>query len=506
MAGSRSLQRAAFRQCSKAATRPLTTSQQRLQRPGAEPIDTREVSPYSSSNPARSNTYNSTVGHRKISSTQETPNAQAGGPPIRYLERPSTPSPRRYTPSRPSGERLPQNTRLGKSDIEVSVDGKPCRFSPVVLRDTCECPSCVDPSTKQKLFSTADIPLSIGARSVAQSQRGSVTIKWDNDLPGYGPDHWTSIEIEVLRGLMESGIPPSAFQEPLPARTLWDAHAYQERQDIDYEAYMQDDAVLLKALRQLHSHGLLFLTNVPESENSVAAITERIGPVKNTFYGYTWDVRSVPQAKNVAYTSQDLGFHMDLLYMEQPPHLQFLHCIRSSSVGGASLFTDSYKAASDLYDKNMEAFDQLSKTGVNFHYNHADTHLYRQSRPVFELREKRSYLKLVQDRDGGATTVNPEEWLEAISWSPPFQAPFSLRERPVQYQALVPITRPPLESLNLKINSWHTAAREFGQLIHRPKGIYERLMKPGECVLFDNRRVLHARRAFEVGDMARRGG
>lgn len=30
--------------------------------------------------------------------------------------------------------------------------------------------------------------------------------------------------------------------------------------------------------------------------------------------------------------------------------------------------------------------------------------------------------------------------------------------------------------------------------------VYERMMKPGECVLFDNRRVLHARKAFEVGD------
>jgi alpha-ketoglutarate-dependent taurine dioxygenase len=25
-------------------------------------------------------------------------------------------------------------------------------------------------------------------------------------------------------------------------------------------------------------------------------------------------------------------------------------------------------------------------------------------------------------------------------------------------------------------------------------------MLPGECVIFDNRRVLHARKAFEVGD------
>jgi hypothetical protein len=50
------------------------------------------------------------------------------------------------------------------------------------------------------------------------------------------------------------------------------------------------------------------------------------------------------------------------------------------------------------------------------------------------------------------------------------------------------------------VRVWHQAARKFNDIIHKKENIHERMMKPGECVLFDNRRVLHARKAFEVAD------
>ncbi|KAK3722244.1 hypothetical protein LTR37_002677 [Vermiconidia calcicola] len=401
--------------------------------------------------------------------------------------------------------------------IAISIDGQPCEFSPILLRDLCDCPSCVDPSTKQKLFSTADIPSSIHARAISQTAEG-VDIGWIQDVPGYGEGHNTHLDIQTLRDLSTTGMIQASVQsyDPGPQIT-WDAKAYGELPDIEYDAYMQEDAALLKALRQLHTHGLLFLQNVPESENSVSTIAERIGAVKNTFYGYTWDVRSVPQAKNVAYTSQDLGFHMDLLYMHQPPHLQFLHCIRSSSAGGASLFTDSYKAAVDLYNANLQLFTSLCYSDINFHYDHPSSHLYQQSRPVVELGMmalsglkfdrvqtfKRFYETGQYGKDGRIGESAPKkpldilEFLNAVNWSPPFQGSFTL-ERPPKPSDNSPQNA--AQILNKKVNTWYAAAAKFSALVHRPQGIYERLMRPGECVIFDNRRVLHARKAFEVGD------
>lgn len=410
------------------------------------------------------------------------------------------------TTQQPSQPKPPQ-----PSDVSVFIDNEPHKFSAVLLRDLCECPSCVDSSTKQKLFSTADIPSGIRARAVAQTS-GGTSILWDQDVPGYDRGHTTELSSEVLRNLAHTGfvaIPYSPGQQ-----VLWDAETVNQVTDIDYEAYMQDDMVLYKALHLLHTHGLLFVSNVPESERSVSTIGERIGPIKNTFYGYTWDVRSVPEAKNVAYTSQDLGFHMDLLYMHQPPHLQLLHCIRSSARGGASLFADSYRAAQELFQQNLEAFYVLSRLQAVFHYNHPTSHLYRQQRPVFEMKHLTngganftSVKKLAEawesnqsykiSRPPGSGPLNIVNYINNVSWSPPFQGPFSLSVPPREDG---PSKHPPLHWLNKNASDWNAAAREYSALIHRPEGIHERMMRPGECVIFDNRRVLHARRAFEVGD------
>ena len=42
----------------------------------------------------------------------------------------------------------------------------------------------------------------------------------------------------------------------------------------------------------------------------------------------TFDVISTPKPINVAYSTVGLDFHMDLMYYESPPGLQFLHCLR----------------------------------------------------------------------------------------------------------------------------------------------------------------------------------
>jgi gamma-butyrobetaine dioxygenase len=442
-----------------------------------------------------------------------------------------------------------KNQRLGRDEDQkgttnIVVDGKVRRVSSILLRDLCQCAACVDPSTKQKLFSTTEIPANITDASTTQGSK-DVSIQWEDDIPGYDQEHTTQIPMDQIRSIINicDPTPPIYAYDPGP-RVCWDSATYSQLVDMDYDAYMQDDSVLLQALKQLHTHGLMFLKNVPDSEDSVSTIGERIGPIKNTFYGYTWDVRSVPDAKNVAYTAQNLGFHMDLLYMEQPPHLQLLHCIRSSSEGGASLFSDvsshllfirileltstlrcgqSYKAASDLLQsEGADIFRQLSMRPVNFFYNHPSSHLYHQRRTVFELRPlaidsldfqgefnrfkefyETGYVRNLGPKKENADTwaaISPKkplditEYLSAVNWSPPFQAPFSLA-RP----ATTPIKF--LGHLNKGMSIWHAGAQKFSQLIHRPESIYERLMKPGECVIFDNRRVLHARKAFEVGDV-----
>lgn len=191
-----------------------------------------------------------------------------------------------------------------------------------------------------------------------------------------------------------------------------------------------------------------------------------------------YQVRTVPEAINAAYTSHDLGFHTDLLYFHQPPHVQLLHCIQSASSGGASVFADAYKAAVDLYRSDKDAFDTLASVPVNYHYTHPESNVYHTTKPVIDLCPLRignvNYIRFqdfVKAMEPHCASSEGDEWetallvnyLQKVNWGPPFLAPFS------NHDILLPTdqngsVQSALSALNSKADQWHQAARKIQRL------------------------------------------
>ena len=193
--------------------------------------------------------------------------------------------------------------------IKISTNGTDYMLENFFLRDSCPCARCVDPSTKQKLFDTASIPFTVKAREPEVQSDGSVRIAWNNDIPGF--ENHTSVYPQAFFSANATSKSRAETNQNVFATTLWNREIIQENSDpVDYASYMSSSATLYKAVSHLQRYGLLFLSSVPSDPRSVEMIANRIGPVRHTFYGSTWDVRSVPSAKNIAYTSSHLGFHM----------------------------------------------------------------------------------------------------------------------------------------------------------------------------------------------------
>jgi alpha-ketoglutarate-dependent taurine dioxygenase len=214
-----------------------------------------------------------------------------------------------------------------------------------------------------------------------------------------------------------------------------------------------------EAFVQLNRTGLLFVHGVPEKETSVEEIGRQIGELQNTFYGLTWDVVSKPRAENVAYTDRSLGLHQDLLYRADPPRIQLLHCLANECPGGDSIFSDGVRAAMELYLRKSNLFSFLNNQPVSFGYD-KNGHEYRQDRRVIAVKPHAEH-----------------RYVSAINWAPPFQKPF-------------------LPTVDIK--RWNMAARVFQSMISNPTSLYQYKMEPGECVVFDNRRVLHGRTQFDA--------
>lgn len=125
------------------------------------------------------------------------------------------------------------------------------------------------------------------------------------------------------------------------------------------------------------------------------------------------------------------------------------------------MFVDAFRAATMLRERKLEAFETLSSTPVAFHYINDGHHLHC-SHPTIELTSS------LPD------SSSDELPIAHINYSPPFQAPLALSTPTSFYQAI----------------------GDFARILTKPELTFNYLLKEGDAVIFDNRRVLHARTAF----------
>jgi gamma-butyrobetaine dioxygenase len=178
-----------------------------------------------------------------------------------------------------------------------------------------------------------------------------------------------------------------------------------------------------------------------------------MGFVRETNYGRLFDVRVVADPANLAYTARAIGPHTDNPYRDPVPTVQLLHCLASAARGGDSALVDGFKAAGLLRARDPAAFGVLTSTPVTFRYADETADL-RATLPMIGL-SARGRIRQVRYNNRSLTPVAPE-----------------------------------------RAEAFYPAYRAFAEILAAPELALAFRLRPGECVAFDNTRVLHARTAF----------
>ena len=326
------------------------------------------------------------------------------------------------------------------------ADGAVSEFTSLWLRDNLAADR--DAHSGQRLIDITDLPESPRIRSAIRQDR-AVRIEWVGE---------SRAGVFDLAWLAAHAFGRGPRPPELEIRRWLEGATLDVRRDFAWESL--DDlraraAMRLSWLTRLLQDGLAFLSGVPATETAILEAMPLVGRVLETNYGLTFDVRSVPQPENLAYSDRGLGLHTDNPYREPVPGFQALHALVPSNEGGESLFADGFALAEHLRVSAPEAFAQLTRTAVPFHYRSPDADLYAE-RPLIKLSLR------------GEVT--------AVHYNSRSIAPLTLAARDTAV--------------------FYDAYRRFALLLREPRLQLRTRLDGGTLVVFDNQRTLHGRTAF----------
>ncbi len=328
------------------------------------------------------------------------------------------------------------------------ADGRTAEFPSIWLRDNRS--GDRDAHSGQRLVDITDVPDDPRIRS-AELRGEEVSVTWETE------SHATSFDLRWLaRHGHRTGSTP--VDRPERATRLWlDGASLDARAGFAWAALgdLAAPAARLAWLTRLLQDGMAFMHGVPSVPEAILDAAGLIGDVAETNYGRVFDVRSVPQPENLAYSDLGLGLHTDNPYREPVPGFQVLHVLAASPDGGESLFADGFAIAEHLRATQPETFTRLTRTAVPFHYRSGDAELYAE-RPFIQL-----------SCDGAVAAVHYNN------------------------RSIAPLRLPAAD-----VAPFYASYRAFAQLLREPRFQVKLHLPDGALVAFDNQRVLHGRTAF----------
>ena len=326
----------------------------------------------------------------------------------------------------------------------VTVRGK--RFHYTWLRDHCFCPACYHSSSSQRIYDASLSPPPLEPSSMDETAE-ALRILWDE-----APSHES---VFPMSWLLDHAYDPAPGPEHQSEPTLWD------REWI--EAHLADSLDASSTpfeswASQLTTLGFAVLHHL--APDDLHTWLGAIGPLHWTEYGFTSRVKPTSQAKDLSLS--DSGHtvlpHTDGSYRYGERLLEFLYAHENTTSGGDSILVDGFRAARDFRQHHPDEFQVLAQTPIRFRQHDKQSgYLFRHTTPILVL-------------DGSGE-------VEAVYYSPKnndWQLPFD------------------------EVARFYHAYGLFSHCLNDPAYQHRFRLERGDCLLFQNFRVLHSRSEYET--------
>lgn len=327
-------------------------------------------------------------------------------------------------------------------------------FTPLWLRDNCQCPKCIHLDTKQRQVDTFSIPSTIMPTNIEYKGNNTIEIGWDDGHHSTYPMEWLRTRQRPFK--QAAGGLPLTIR---PCRMLRDDGS--PYPTVYYDQIMAGDQGVREWLETIHLWGFCLVKDVPVNPESTKALLEKIAFIRETHYGGFYDFTADMTFKDTAYTTDAIGAHTDNTYFTDPSRLQMLHLLsHTEGEGGASLLVDGFLAAKTMLKEKPHLLHSLTKVPQPFHASGNED-----------------------------VCITPLFQAPVLSVSPGTRQLYQIRWNNYDRAAKTDWTYDQQQR-------WYEAARYWNSIIQRPELERWMQLEPGTALIFDNWRMLHGRTAF----------
>jgi gamma-butyrobetaine dioxygenase len=325
----------------------------------------------------------------------------------------------------------------------VLPSGKSAYFNYFWLRDNC--PTSFDPVTRERSFDVFSLDQAPVPKSAVIND-DTLELIWAAD------DHVTRHTLEFL---VDHSVPARRADPAELPRKAWFADHYPSIARASQPTLKADPTAVAEFARALLVDGVGIIGDMPATEQGLAETAPLFGYIRASFFGDFFDVKTHINPTNLAFTASALEFHTDLPAEDIAPGIQYLHCIANSVEGGDNLFLDGVAVANDFRVQYPDEFKLLTETEIPFFCEHDN----------FDMRARQHVIEL--DPNGDVSGVTISGHMEDI-----------------------------FDHSQEFLDSYYPAYCRFGRMMHSEKYVMRFRLKAGECIVFDNHRIVHGRDSY----------
>ena len=326
-------------------------------------------------------------------------------------------------------------------------DGHASFFHAIWLRDCCYCASCGDTYSSKRYLVPSEIAARprIGAAKI--DAEGHLSIRWQDD------DHASHYDAAWLRRhCYDDESRRARFHQPL----LWRSAIADSIPSVDFGAAQGDQRLRLELYRKLRDYGFVRVSGGRAEPGALEAVAQLIGGLGESAYTPIFDLSPSSAVKTMGNTQKEVPPHTDEAFRYAPPGINILGCVRAAEDGGESILVDGFAVAEDMREQEPQAFELLCRYAQTFNRVHPG-----------ELDQRGRQRMIALDDRGEVIGIR------------------------VHTRAAGPLDLP----ADL-VEPYYRAHQAFCARMMSAEFQLRFQLGPGESVMFDNHRVLHARAEF----------